>query len=115
VPAKGGSLVPPLITQMPRPLPDDDQDLAARGAERQAEPAPVQPQAVRPRRTAAAPVAKPRAATTVRLRPSAAEPLNEAWLAERQASDPKLSYPEFASRIVQLGLAAYAKQQRRSA
>ena len=52
-----------------------------------------------------------RAATTVRLRPSAAEPLNAAWLDERRRNDPKLSYPEFASRIVSLGLAAYEKQK----
>lgn len=58
-----------------------------------------------------APKASPVAATTVRLRPSAAEPLNAAWLEQRRRNDPKLSYPEFASRIVSLGLAAYEQQK----
>lgn len=50
---------------------------------------------------------------TIRLHAAAAEPLNEAWLNERRTNDPKLSYPEFASRIVSLGLAAYRRQQAR--
>lgn len=57
------------------------------------------------------PKAELAAATTIRLRPSAAEPLNAAWLDERRRNDPKLSYPEFASRIVSLGLAAYEEQK----
>ena len=48
---------------------------------------------------------------TIRLHASAAEPLNEAWLNERRTRDPKLSYPEFASMIVRLGLAAYEQQR----
>lgn len=58
-----------------------------------------------------APMATASAATTVRLRPSAAEPLNAAWLDERRRNNPKLSYPEFASMIVNLGLAAYDQQK----
>lgn len=48
---------------------------------------------------------------TIRLHPSAAEPLNDAWLNERRHRDPKLSYPEFASMIVRLGLTAYERKQ----
>lgn len=62
-----------------------------------------------------APTATSSVATTVRLRPSAAEPLNAAWLDERRRNNPKLSYPEFASMIVSLGLAAYQKQRPASA
>jgi hypothetical protein len=72
-----------------------------------AAPKPSQPEG---KIEAEAPVTA-RAASTVRLRPSAAEPLNAAWLDERRRNNPKLSYPEFASRIVSLGLAAYEKQK----
>ena len=116
MPAKGGSFGNLGLTQPLRPLPDDEDQAAAVADPAAAPAAPQQGATTRGRRSTPQPPApKPRAATTVRLRPSAAEPLNEAWLAERQATDPKLSYPEFASRIVQLGLAAYEKQQRRSA
>jgi hypothetical protein len=50
-----------------------------------------------------------RAATTIRLRPAAAAALNSAWLHQRMHVNPKLSYPEFASEIVRLGLAAFER------
>jgi hypothetical protein len=119
-----------LITQ-PEPLPDTDTPAAAEAAV-EVQPSPPLRQEASPARAAKAPkqptaqppvVAAPapapaaaespstRAATTIRLRPSAAEPLNAAWLNERRYKDPKISYPEFASRVVALGLAAYEEQQ----
>lgn len=90
------------MTSPPRPLPDDEPTTGAQ---------PGRPPFVPVRETAAS-VSSATAATTIRLRPAAAEPLNAAWLNERRLSDPKLSYPEFASMIVRLGLAAYEEQQR---
>ncbi len=103
----------------PRPLPDNDEPAAPPAAAPVAAAEleqPARPKAQRAR-AAASPADKPEpqaaagtmppAATTVRLRPSAAEPLNAAWLNERRNTNPKLSYPEFASMIVSLGLAAY--------
>jgi hypothetical protein len=55
-----------------------------------------------------------RAATTIRLRPAAAAALNSAWLYRRMHVNPKLSYPEFASEIVRLGLASFERQAKRS-
>lgn len=55
-----------------------------------------------------------RVATTIRLRPAAAAALNSAWLYQRMHVNPKLSYPEFASEIVRLGLAAFERQAKRS-
>ena len=55
-----------------------------------------------------------RAARTVRLHGPAAEALNSAWLDQRMHVDPKLSYPEFASEIVRLGLAAFKRKAERS-
>jgi hypothetical protein len=105
------------MLQTPQPLPDDeppprdparepkpmtDRQRSARDPAR--EPKPFSP----PKWTA---VSAPKAAMTIRLHASAAEPLNEAWLNERRTRDPKLSYPEFASMIVRLGLTAYEGQQ----
>ena len=120
------------LSEPPKPLPDDDAPVevaeasapsqpsrrrpsAARTngpASRIAEPKPTQTKAV-PAEQAGETVTYRRAATTVRLRPSAADPLNAAWLDERRRTDPTLSYPEFASKIVRLGLAEYEKQQAR--
>ena len=60
------------------------------------------------------PAGEARAAATVRLRPQAAAALNSAWLDQRMHVNPKLSYPEFASEIVRLGLAAFERKARRS-
>ena len=57
-----------------------------------------------------APAVEGRVATTIRLRPAAAAALNSAWLYQRMHVNPKLSYPEFASEIVRLGLAAFERQ-----
>ena len=51
-----------------------------------------------------------RVATTIRLHMPAAVALNSAWLHQRMRVNPKLSYPEFASEIVRLGLAAFERQ-----
>jgi hypothetical protein len=102
VPARDKSFSGRLLT--PQPLPDDEP--SARDPARESKPLTA----------AERPVANsPPAARTIRLHASAAEPLNEAWLNERRTRDPKLSYPEFASMIVRLGLAAYEKGQRDSA
>jgi hypothetical protein len=55
-----------------------------------------------------------RVATTIRLHHPAAAALNSAWLHQRMHVNPKLSYPEFASEIVRLGLAAFERQAKRS-
>jgi hypothetical protein len=47
-----------------------------------------------------------RGATTVRLRPAAANALYDAWITARRNEDPRLSYPEFASKVVVEGLRA---------
>jgi hypothetical protein len=60
--------------------------------------------------SSAVPAVEGRAATTIRLRPAAAAALNSAWLHQRMHVNPKLSYPEFASEIVRLGLAAFEPQ-----
>lgn len=60
--------------------------------------------------SSAVPAVEGRAATTIRLRPAAAAALNSAWLYQRMHVNPKLSYPEFASEIVRLGLAAFEPQ-----
>jgi hypothetical protein len=56
------------------------------------------------------PIGQERAATTIRLHPPAATALNSAWLNQRMHVNPKLSYPEFASEIVRLGLAAFERK-----
>ena len=90
-----------MLSQQPQPLPDDEP-----GTYVPPEPEPTS------QRTPAQPLpSSPRAAMTIRLHAAAAEPLNEAWLNERRTRDPKLSYPEFASMIVRLGLAAYEQQR----
>jgi hypothetical protein len=133
-----------LLTDPPKPLPDDDQFLTAElpgavGPEPAAaasEPLPALAAAAAPagkpgRRPAsrpesegsaaasgtpapAGPAGETRAATTVRLRPQAAVELNSAWLEQRMHVNPKLSYPEFASEIVRLGLAAFKRQAKRA-
>jgi len=67
---------------------------------------------VAPTLSSDAPAAKGQAATTIRLRPEAAAALNSSWLYQRMHVNPKLSYPEFASEIVRLGLAAFEHQAR---
>lgn len=57
----------------------------------------------------AGPAVEGRVATTIRLRLPAATALNSAWLRQRMHVNPKLSYPEFASEIVRLGLAAFER------
>jgi hypothetical protein len=47
---------------------------------------------------------------TIRLRPAAAAALNSTLLYQRMHVNPRLSYPEFASEIVQMGLAAFERQ-----
>lgn len=98
----------------PQPLADNDEQEPEPVTKTLKEPsAPAQARSPRPqaRERRAAPPPMPPAATTIRLRPAAAEPLNAAWLNERRLRDPKLSYPEFASMIVRLGLEAWEKQQ----
>ena len=134
-----------LLTEAPKPLPDDDEPQPAdlTGSEGP-EPAAATPELVaapsaaampqdrpggrarRPRSarpvpdaetqpsSAAGPAAGARAATTIRLHPPAAAALNSAWLDQRVHVNPKLSYPEFASEIVRLGLAAFKRQAERS-
>ena len=63
---------------------------------------------------AAGAVGEERVATTIRLHKPAAAALNSAWLHQRMHVNPKLSYPEFASEIVRLGLAAFERQAKRS-
>jgi hypothetical protein len=103
-----------LLSQPPQPLPDDvpaAADPPARAEEtKQPRPRKGSATTTQPASDALATPIAP-AATTIRLRRSAAEPLNEAWLNERRLGDPKLSYPEFASMIVQLGLAAYERRR----
>jgi hypothetical protein len=131
-----------LLTDPPKPLPEDDESQTAElpGAVRpepaaaasEPVPAPAAASAGKPGRrpasrpepeslaaasgtpTPAGPTGEARAATTVRLRPQAAAELNSAWLEQRMHVNPKLSYPEFASEIVRLGLAAFKRQARRS-
>ena len=55
------------------------------------------------------PAVKGQVATTIRLRPAAAAALNSTWLYQRMHVNPRLSYPEFASEIVRLGLAAFER------
>ena len=87
-------------------------DLFLRG---QSRPEPASP-GTRPGSPAPPPSPGPagegRVATTIRLRLPAAA-LNSAWLYERMYVNPKLSYPEFASEIVRLGLAAFEHQAKR--
>ena len=87
-----------LLTDAPKPLPDDEEPESAElpGAE-----GPV------PAAAAPEPVSVPGTA-------AAAAALNSAWLDQRMHVNPKLSYPEFASEIVRLGLAAFKRQAERS-
>ena len=75
-----------------------------------AEPTRLAPEPGTPAPSPAAPAVEGRVATTIRLRPAAAAALNSAWLYQRMHVNPKLSYPEFASEIVRLGLAAFEPQ-----
>lgn len=105
-----------LLTEQPQPIPDDEDDpntnptaptLSDAAPPQSAQPA--KPTSSRPTRPTKPAAESPRAATTIRLHAPAAQALNDAWLNERRTRDPKLSYPEFASMIVQRGLAAYDK------
>src|ERR1700744_6338808 len=85
--------------------------MRARGqAVSRAEPTQLAPGHGIPVPSSAVPAVEGRAATTIRLRPAAAAALNGAWLYQRMHVNPKLSYPEFASEIVRLGLAAFEPQ-----
>lgn len=108
-----------LLSEPPQPLPEEGERAEAPAAApagppalSAGTPASARPAPRRSGPTPVAPAVTAPAALTVRLRRSAAEPLNQAWLSERQTTDPKLSYPEFASMIVQLGLAAWERKQR---
>jgi hypothetical protein len=118
-----------LITP-PEPLPDEDAD-AGEGAivdltERRSEPEPTElpvaqtsleaktPAKRQPERKVGGQAPASRVALTVRLHEPAARALNDAWLNERRQVNPKLSYPEFASEVVRLGLAAFERKQSRS-
>ena len=75
-----------------------------------AEPTRLAPGPGIPMPSSAVPAVEGQAATTIRLRPAAAAALNSVWLYQRMHVNPKLSYPEFASEIVRLGLAAFEPQ-----
>jgi len=75
-----------------------------------AEPTRLAPGPGTPAPSPAAPAVEGRVATTIRLHPAAAAALNSTWLHQRMHVNPRLSYPEFASEIVQLGLAAFERQ-----
>ena len=114
----------------PKPLPDDGEpqaaaeppvssarpepaavpaDVPARRAARRPEPARPVPEAPASPSAAAAP-GEWRVATTIRLHLPAAAALNSAWLDQRTNVNPRLSYPEFASEIVRLGLDAFLRK-----
>jgi hypothetical protein len=119
-----------LLTDAPKPLPDDEEARApAESPVSSGRPEPAAERAGGPRSPAAsrsepahtereAPAPPPlgelagegRAALTIRLHEPAAVALNSAWLYQRMHVNPKLSYPEFASEIVRLGLAAFERQ-----
>jgi hypothetical protein len=119
-----------LLTGAPSPLPDDEEAPAAaelpvssgrpeptaaraRGPRR---PAASRPESARTEREALPSpslgelAGEGRAALTIRLHEPAAVALNSAWLHQRMYVNPKLSYPEFASEIVRLGLAVFERQ-----
>jgi hypothetical protein len=75
-----------------------------------AEPTWAAPGPGTPAPSPAAPAAERRVAMTIRLRPATAAALNSTLLYQRMHLNPRLSYPEFASEIVQLGLAAFERQ-----
>ena len=54
-----------------------------------------------------------RSAATVRLHQPAADALYDAFLDERRNLDPRMSYPQFASRIVMAGLDSERRRQAR--
>jgi hypothetical protein len=118
-----------LLTDAPRPLPDEEVPAAAESPVGSERPEPAAVRARGPRRPAAsrsesartereAPASpslgelagEGRAALTIRLHEPAAVALNSAWLYQRMRVNPKLSYPEFASEIVRLGLAVFERQ-----
>ena len=82
------------------------------GGQAAARPEPARPvtESGAPVPSSASPAVEGRVATTIRLRLPAAAALNSAWLQQRMHVNPKLSYPEFASEIVRLGLAAFERQ-----
>lgn len=128
-PARGKRSFSGLLSDPPTPLPDveDDQPIhaeepaiiippAAPAPDRDivatphvdapaATPPEVEPPDRRKSRTRSAP-------TTVRLRQSAADALEAAWLEERRTGDPRISATEFASRAVQAGLGVMRKHGR---
>ena len=78
-----------------------------------AEPTRSAPGPGTPAPSRAAPAVEGQVTTTIRLRPAAAAALNSTWLYQRMHVNPRLSYPEFASEIVRLGLAAFERQAKR--
>ncbi len=99
-------------THRPDPAGISEPARRLRQARQSAASAPSAPGPVAPALSPDAPAAKGQAATTIRLRPEAAAALNSSWLYQRMHVNPKLSYPEFASEIVRLGLAAFEHQAR---
>jgi hypothetical protein len=114
----------------PRPLPDEeDPGTAAQPPVSSAGPEPAAAPAGGPGRRAASRRTSARTereapalsssgelageqpvALTIRLRRPAAAALNSAWLDQRTKVNPRLSYPEFASEIVRLGLDAFKRR-----
>jgi hypothetical protein len=101
-----------LLSDPPAPLSDDEavQPLPEPAS---APVATVPASAAAPTSAEPAPRSQPRpgaetknAPTTIRLRQSAANALEAAWLEERRTGDPRVSGTEFASRAVMAGLAA---------
>ena len=130
-----------LLTAAPAPLPDDEPQAPTEPAAADERPEPAAAVTVatapagnpegqaasqsKPTRSrthpetpaspaSAGPAGEERVATTIRLRQPAAAALNSAWLYQRMHVNPKLSYPEFASEIVRLGLAAFERKAKRS-
>ena len=111
MPNRKGRAFTGLLADPPKPLPDDAEEPNPQQQRGLAPvPDPVEPTEVEPgepERTApelpaqaqAAPAKTRRAATTIRLRQSDAEILEAAWLEARQ-TDLRLSYPEFAGRVI---------------
>lgn len=64
-------------------------------------------------RTASTGTGERHSAATVRLHQPAADALYDAFLDERRNIDPRMSYPQFASRIVMAGLDSERRRQAR--
>jgi len=120
--SKGRGTSPFSLIAPPTPIPDVDDEAGAAPAVPPPTPDPPavdpEPPAVtvehaQPAQTASAqakrrergtPSTPRRASPTIRLWQPSADALYEAFLQERRTSNPRLTYPEFASRIVDAGL-----------